>query len=88
MSGENIEAAGREIMEALGKAAAEVASGNSGQELSRLIALSDPEVEWRSLFLQLGAEGVYFGHEGIRASVREVVEASRSCVLTWTMGLA
>ena len=75
MSGENIETAGREIMEALGRAAAEVASGKPGQDLSRLIALSHPEVEWRSLFAQLGAGGVYYGHEGIRASVTEVVEA-------------
>jgi uncharacterized protein len=64
MSGENIEAAGREVMEALGR-----------QDLPRLIELSDPEVEWHSLFAGLGAGGVYRGHEGTRRYVSDVSEA-------------
>jgi ketosteroid isomerase-like protein len=64
MSGENTEAAGREVMEALGS-----------QNLERLIALSDPEVEWHSLFAELGAGGVYCGHEGTRRYIKDVLEA-------------
>jgi ketosteroid isomerase-like protein len=64
MSGENVEAAGRDVMEALGR-----------QDLSRLIELSDPEVEWHSLFAELGAGGVYCGHEGTRRYVSDVLEA-------------
>jgi ketosteroid isomerase-like protein len=50
MSQENVELA-RQIMDAL-----------SRRDLSRLIALSDPEIEWYSLFASLGEKGgVYRG---------------------------
>jgi hypothetical protein len=58
MSGENIEATGREVMEALGR-----------QDLPRLIELSDPEVEWHSLFaaVPLGCSAVAFTREQKRS---------------------
>jgi ketosteroid isomerase-like protein len=63
MSQENVELA-RRVMEAL-----------SGRDLSRLIALSDPEVEWRSFFAEFGEGGVYRGHDGTRRYLSDLSEA-------------
>ena len=49
MSAETLKLA-REVMDALSQ-------GN----FARLVALSDPEVEWRSFFAELGEKGVYRG---------------------------
>jgi ketosteroid isomerase-like protein len=63
MSRENVELA-RQIMDAL-----------SRRDLSGLIALSDPEVEWYSLFA-LGEEGgVYRGHDGTRQYMNDLGDA-------------
>lgn len=64
MSDENVELA-RQIMDAL-----------SSRDLSRLIALSDPDVEWYSLFASLGEKGgVYRGHEGTRQYLSDLSDA-------------
>jgi ketosteroid isomerase-like protein len=64
MSDENVELAHR-IMDAL-----------SRRDLSRLIALSDPDVEWYSLFASLGEKGgVYRGHEGTRQYMSDLGDA-------------
>ena len=63
MSAENMELA-RQVMDALGR-----------RDLSRVIALADPEVEWHSFFAELGDEGVYRGHDGMRQYVRDVNDA-------------
>jgi ketosteroid isomerase-like protein len=63
MSEENVELA-RQIMDAL-----------SRRDLSGLIALSDPEVEWYSLFA-LGEEGgMYRGHDGTRQYMNDLSDA-------------
>ena len=56
MSQENVELAGQ-VLDALPR-----------RDVSRLIALSDPEVEWQSFFAEvaLGEGGGYRGHDGIR----------------------
>ncbi len=48
------------------KLAAEVMDALSRRDLSRLIALADPEIEWHSFFAEVGEGGVYRGHEGTR----------------------
>ena len=53
-----------QVMEALGR-----------RDLSTLLALADPEVEWHSFFAQLGEGGVYRGHEGTRKYMRDLEEA-------------
>jgi ketosteroid isomerase-like protein len=63
MSHENVELAG-EVMDAL-----------SRQDLPRLIALSDPEIEWHSFFAELGGGGVYRGHGGTRRYIDDLREA-------------
>jgi ketosteroid isomerase-like protein len=45
------------------------------QDLPRLIELTDPEVEWHSLFAQLGQRGVYRGHDGMRQYVTDLNDA-------------
>lgn len=45
------------------------------RDLSRLIAFTDPEVEWHSFFAELGEEGVYRGHDGMRQYVRDLNDA-------------
>ena len=47
------------------------------RDLSRLIALADPEVEWRSFFAEVTmGEGVgYRGHDGIRQYVSDLNDA-------------
>jgi ketosteroid isomerase-like protein len=63
MSEENIDRA-RELMDAL-----------SQRDLPRMIALTDPEVEWHSFFAELGERGVYSGHDGIRRYVGDLNDA-------------
>src|SRR5438046_770898 len=62
MSQENVTLA-REVLDTLG-----------AQDAERLIALSDPEVEWRSFFA-LGEEGVYRGHRGTRRYMSDLADA-------------
>jgi ketosteroid isomerase-like protein len=69
MSRENLEsgasvALGRGLLEAI-----------SARDLPRLIALTDPEVEWHSFFAVLGMEGAYRGHAGLRQYVSDLEEA-------------
>ncbi len=47
----------------------------SRRDLSRLIALSDPEIEWHSFFAELGGGGVYRGHSGTRRYIDDLREA-------------
>lgn len=69
MSQENVERA-KEVLDALGERDAE-----------RLIALSDPNVEWRSFFA-IGQEGgVYRGHDGTRQYMNDLDDA-------WEIGRA
>jgi ketosteroid isomerase-like protein len=62
MSQENVEMA-RKVLDALSK-----------RDLSRLIALSDPEVEWRSFFA-LAEEGAYLGHDGAQRFMSDLNDA-------------
>jgi ketosteroid isomerase-like protein len=45
------------------------------QDLTRLIELADPEVEWHSFLAQLGEGGVYRGHDGLRQYVEDLSDA-------------
>ena len=63
MSQENLEVVG------------EVVAAVERQDLSRLIELTDPEVEWHSFLAELGEGGVYHGHDGIRRYVRDLSDA-------------
>jgi ketosteroid isomerase-like protein len=45
------------------------------RDVSSVIALTDPEVEWHSFFAELGDEGVYRGHDRMRQYVRDVNDA-------------
>ena len=63
MSEENVQLA-RNVMEAL-----------SERDLSRMISLADPGVEWHSFFAEVGEGGVYRGHEGTRRYVRDLDDA-------------
>jgi ketosteroid isomerase-like protein len=63
MSEKNVELAG-EVMDAL-----------SRRDVSQLIAVADPEVEWHSLFAELGGGGVYRGHSGTRRYISDLSEA-------------
>jgi len=45
------------------------------QDLSRLLELTDPEVEWQSFMADLGSGGTYRGHEGIHQYVQDLSEA-------------
>ncbi|HEV2923073.1 MAG TPA: nuclear transport factor 2 family protein [Solirubrobacteraceae bacterium] len=54
----------REVLEALGR-----------RDVSRAIALTDPEVEWHSFFAELGDEGAYRGHDGTRQYMRDLNDA-------------
>src|SRR3954451_23417465 len=62
MSRENVELA-REGLASLGT-----------RDAARLIALSDPEVEWHSFFA-LGEDGVYCGHEGTSRYMSDLSDA-------------
>ena len=45
------------------------------QDLSRLIELTDPDVEWHSFMAELGEGGVYHGHDGMRRYVSDLSDA-------------
>ncbi|MDQ3554693.1 MAG: nuclear transport factor 2 family protein [Chloroflexota bacterium] len=45
------------------------------RDLTSLIDLTDPEVEWRSAFVVGGTGGVYRGHEGMREYVKDMNDA-------------
>jgi ketosteroid isomerase-like protein len=62
VSRENVELA-RQLFEAIAR-----------RDLSGLIALTDPQVEWHSFFA-LGERGVYRGHERMRQYVSDLSEA-------------
>jgi ketosteroid isomerase-like protein len=55
--------------------ATQVVDALNRRDLARLIDLTDPEVEWRSLFASLGEGGVYSGHEGMRRCMRDIEDA-------------
>jgi ketosteroid isomerase-like protein len=44
-------------------------------DFERLMAMCDPEVEWRSFFAELGEEGVYRGHDGMRQYIDDLADA-------------
>jgi ketosteroid isomerase-like protein len=53
----------------------EVIDAVERRDLSRLIDLTDPEVEWRSVFAEVGEEGVYRSHPGMRRYVGDISDA-------------
>ena len=55
--------------------ARELMSVLSERDGERLIALTDPAVEWYSFFAELTEEGVYRGHEGTRRYMRDLDDA-------------
>ena len=63
MSQENVELA-HQVMDAL-----------SRRDVSGLIALADPEIEWHSFFAELGEGGVYRGHDGTRRYLSDLSDA-------------
>jgi ketosteroid isomerase-like protein len=54
--------------------AREVMNALSQRDVPRLIALADPEVEWRSFFA-IGEGGVYRGHDGTRRYLNDLDDA-------------
>jgi ketosteroid isomerase-like protein len=62
MSRENVEAASQ-VLEAITK-----------RDLTRVIDLTDPEIEWHSFFAQLLPKGEYHGHAGIREYMGDLAE--------------
>ena len=63
------------------KLAREVLAALGPRDPSRLIALSDPEVECHSFFALGEQGGVYHGHDGMRRWMRDLSEA-------WDIGRA
>ena len=57
------------------KLARDVMGALSEGDFARLVALADPDVEWRSFFAELGEEGVYRGIDGMRRYVNDLSEA-------------
>jgi ketosteroid isomerase-like protein len=55
--------------------AGEVIEALNERDLSRMLALADPEVEWHSFFAELGEGGVYRGHEGTRRWLGDLADA-------------
>ncbi len=55
------------------KLAHEVIEAIKTQDASRLVELTDPEVEWHSLVAFDGSEG-YRGHDGIRRYVEDIAD--------------
>ncbi len=58
--------------------AAEVVEAVARQNVAHLIELTDPEVEWHSIFAALGQGDVYRGHDGIRRYVSDLGDAWES----------
>jgi ketosteroid isomerase-like protein len=63
MSQENVELAGQ-VMDAVAQ-----------RDVSRLIALTDPDVEWHSFFALGEGEGVYRGHARVQQYVSDLNDA-------------
>ncbi len=63
MSRENVELA-RRVLDTLGT-----------RDPVRLVALSDPEVEWHSFFAMSEGDGTYRGHEGTRRYMADLADA-------------
>ena len=63
MSQENVELA-RKVLDALAR-----------RDPTRLIELSDPEVEWHSFFALAEGEGTYRGHDGARRYMSDLDDA-------------
>lgn len=55
--------------------ASQILEGLSQRDLSRLVALTDPEVEWHSFFATLSEGGVYRGHAGTRRYLSDLNDA-------------
>jgi ketosteroid isomerase-like protein len=55
--------------------ATEIVDAVARRDLSRLIELTDPDVEWRPFATGLMEEGAYRGHDGIRQYVRDLDDA-------------
>ena len=56
--------------------AGEVVDAVVRQDLSRLLELTDPEVEWGSFVARLGEQGAsYHGHDGMRQYIRDISDA-------------
>ena len=56
------------------KQAHEVIAAIKSQDASRLVELTDPEVEWHSLVVVDRSEG-YRGHDGIRQYIEDIANA-------------
>jgi ketosteroid isomerase-like protein len=63
VSDQTIELA-RQALDALGR-----------RDISRVIELTDPEIEWHSFFAELGDEGAYRGHDGTRQYMHDLNDA-------------
>ena len=55
--------------------ARQVVDAINERDLSRLIELTDPKIEWHSFFAALGEGGVYRGHDGLRRYVGDLDDA-------------
>jgi ketosteroid isomerase-like protein len=55
--------------------AGQVLDALARRDVSRVIALADPEVEWHSFFAELGDEGAYRGHDGTRQYMSDLNDA-------------
>jgi ketosteroid isomerase-like protein len=75
---EALDAAGlgeKAISEENVKLAVQVMDALSRRDLSSLIAMADPEIEWHSFFAELGEGGVYRGHDGTRRYMSDLSDA-------------
>jgi len=57
------------------KLAGEAIDAVARRDASRLVELTDPDVEWRPFATGLLEEGMYRGHAGIRRYVKDLEEA-------------
>jgi ketosteroid isomerase-like protein len=57
------------------KLAHEVIDAIKGQDASRLVELTDPEVEWHSLVEGLSGSAGYRGHDGVRRYIADIADA-------------
>ena len=57
------------------KLAHQVLDALSRGDFDRLIAMTDPDVEWHSFFAELGEKGVYRGVEGMRRYGNDLADA-------------
>ena len=66
-----VEADHRELVDQLVDAVAR-------QDVERLLELTDPDVEWQSVFAQLREGGLYRGHEGIRQYIADLADTAEA----------